>query len=132
MVHGLRSGKLMVQRISDEALLADIARVCREQGSTTNDTYRVHGKYSAGAVTDRFGKWKNALKRAGVRTDRDNHSPHDTESDDEADFIPLTKPKDRKCLGCGVAIHSINYTCGNCLKGNASLVFADGWEVVGA
>ncbi len=130
MVHGVRSGKMMVQRVSDDELLADIARVCRETGSTTNDTYRAQGKYSATAVTVRFGKWKNALKRAGVQTDRDSHTPHDTEADDEADFIPLTKPTDRKCLNCRVEIHSINYLCGNCSKANASLVFADGWEVV--
>lgn len=126
MVRGMRTAKLMVQRIPDEALLRDIVRVCRTHGSTTNDTYRAHGKFAHASIVTRFGTWRNALRRAGIQTKCTLHAP----DADEDDFEPIEKPKARKCLQCGVAIVSINYTCGNCYASNSTAVLADGWEVV--
>lgn len=127
MREGVSSHKMLVRRVSDEALLADVSRIYREHGESRAHTYREHGTYSLSSVTIRFGTWKQALRRAGIlpprRADQGEH--------DEADFVPLFQPKSRKCLQCGVAIVSVNYTCGNCALSNANLVLADGWEAVG-
>lgn len=130
MQRGKRLDKLAVHRISDEMLLRDIVRVYDKTGSSTSDTYRAHGRYALASIVVRFGKWRHALRRAGIPCKRNSRIPHDTDESDGSDFVPLATPKARKCLGCGVAIVSINYTCGNCYASNSTAVLADGWEVV--
>lgn len=127
MNHGVSNNKMMVTRVSDDALLADVLRVAQERGNSHAHTYRAHGAYSLSSVTIRFGTWRQALRRAGITLPRSA----DRAERDEADFVPLFQPKARKCLQCGVAILSVNYTCGNCFVSNSCLVLADGWEQVG-
>lgn len=55
--------------ISDEEYYADLKRVANLVGKDTvsYDDYQKHGKYSCQYVFKRFGKWNDALEKAGLK-----------------------------------------------------------------
>lgn len=55
--------------ISDDDILEDIRRVAELIGNNTviYTEYRKHGKYSDKTISRRFGKWNDALQKAGLK-----------------------------------------------------------------
>lgn len=72
------------QELSDEEILADIKETAGRlnQDYVSISLYRKHGKYSQTAIQNHFGTWRNALRLAGLRTER-NVSELKLISDDE-------------------------------------------------
>ena len=61
-----------LRNITDENLLNDIIRVAKllRKNSITNYEYREYGKYGLTTIRRRFGKWSNAIKKAGLKKTR--------------------------------------------------------------
>jgi hypothetical protein len=60
------------RNLSDEELVSDLKRVADQLGvqELKRRDYTVHGKYSPSTYIKRFGSWKEALKKAGLKTAR--------------------------------------------------------------
>lgn len=56
------------RNVSDEELLQDLKKVARElkKDSITTEEYNKKGKYCKDTISRRFGKWTDALRRAGL------------------------------------------------------------------
>ncbi|MGA3071005.1 MAG: HNH endonuclease [Terracidiphilus sp.] len=63
--------------IPDEKLIADLRRVAGLLGTEriTREQYELHGKYSGGVQSNRFGTWNKALLRAGLKISHRNDIP---------------------------------------------------------
>ena len=63
------------QTLRDEDILNDILDVSKKLSASyiSISTYKIHGKYSQSAIQGHFGTWKNALRLAGLRSERDNN-----------------------------------------------------------
>lgn len=79
------------RELSDEEILADIKETSEKfnQDYLSISFYKKHGKYSQTSIQNHFGTWRNALKLAGLRTER---KPSELKriSDDEY-FIDLQR-----------------------------------------
>lgn len=79
------------RELSDEEILTDIKETSEKfnQDYVSISFYKKHGKYSQTAIQNHFGTWRNALKLAGLRTER---KPSELKriSDDEY-FIDLRR-----------------------------------------
>lgn len=58
--------------ISEDELIGDLCNVAKKLQSdyVSRSTYEKEGKYSASPFISKFGSWLGALKRAGLRTER--------------------------------------------------------------
>jgi hypothetical protein len=63
----------MGNRISREELLSEIHRLNDKYGKATTTLVREHGEYSSRTYNLRFGSWSNALKEAGLDTNREQN-----------------------------------------------------------
>lgn len=72
------------QELSDEEILNDIKETSERfnQDYISISFYKKYGKYSQTAIQNHFGTWRNALRLAGLRTER-NSSELKLISDDE-------------------------------------------------
>lgn len=61
-------------QLTDEEIITDIQETAKRQNKDyiSISTYRAHGKYSQTAIQAHFGTWKNALKIAGLRNERNS------------------------------------------------------------
>lgn len=60
------------RELSDEEIIQDIKRASNQLGRDwiSISEYKKNGKYSQTAIQGHFGTWKNALKKAGLRPER--------------------------------------------------------------
>ena len=60
------------RELSDEEIILDIKRVSNQLGRDwiSISEYRKTGKHSLNTIQNHFGTWKNALKKAGLRAER--------------------------------------------------------------
>jgi 5-methylcytosine-specific restriction endonuclease McrA len=61
--------------ITDRELLDDLSGVAAQLGaiSLPQRLYRLHGRYSATAIKNRFGSWNAAVRAAGLTSSADRH-----------------------------------------------------------
>lgn len=59
-------------QLTDEEIISDIQETAKRLNKDyiSISTYRSHGKFSQTAIQAHFGTWKNALKTAGLRNER--------------------------------------------------------------
>ena len=62
------------RELSDDEIIQDIKQVSDQLGKDwiSISEYKKNGKYSQTAIQGHFGTWKNALKKAGLRPERNN------------------------------------------------------------
>lgn len=60
--------------LSDEEIIGDIKFVAKQLNVDyiSIATYKKNGHYSQTAIQSHFGTWKNALRLAGLRTERNS------------------------------------------------------------
>ena len=60
------------KELSDEEIIQDIKNTSErlKKDRISISEYRKYGKYSQSAIQGHFGTWINALKKAGLRTER--------------------------------------------------------------
>lgn len=66
------------RNVSDEELLEDLRRVAQllESEGLSMTNYRLHGKYHPSTIINRFGRWRAAIKLAGLSINK-TWSKHD-------------------------------------------------------
>jgi len=66
-----KSGLVVEKRVDipDHEFLSDLKRVAEKikSQSVTREQYRIHGQFSDGTISRRFGSWAEALKRANLQ-----------------------------------------------------------------